>query len=362
MATSFVVPAGGGKHLDMSAPGRFADLKLLREQTADSIMLFEESLPAGTKSTFHLHHHSDEVAWVLEGEMTFRIGDDVSVGGPGTCAFLVRNVPHAWKNSGPRHRARALPLHPGPGRRLPRGDAGAAQPDGRREPGQALQDLQLGNRWPESAMTDDYQRRCYGEISVGTGEKPGIVVVDFQLGFTDPQYPLGGAPLVMRALENTARLLEVARRVGAPVAVCNTAYMNEREMPYWKITAVKQTFLHDHPSTALDPRIYEPSYDLKVTKKGPSIFFETGVANYFMKERVDTMIVTGCNTSGCIRGSALNSFSHRFRTLVPEDCVGDIEEGPHRDNLRDIGRRYVDVTDLAFCIDYLERWGRRNAA
>ena len=162
-------------------------------------------------------------------------------------------------------------------------------------------------------MTDDYQRRSYGEISVGTGEKPGIVVVDFQLGFTDPQYPLGGAPLVMRAVENTAKLLQVARRVGVPVAVCNTAYMNEREMPYWKITAVKQTFLHDHPSTALDPRIYEPTYDLKVTKKGPSIFFETGVANYFMKERVDTMIVTGCNTSGCIRGSALDAFSHRFR-------------------------------------------------
>ena len=81
-----------------------------------------------------------------------------------------------------------------------------------------------------------------------------------------------------------------------------------------------------------------------------------------MKERVDTMIVTGCNTSGCIRGSALDSFSHRFRTLVPEDCVGDIEEQPHKDNLRDIGRRYVDVTDLAFCVDYLERWGKRNSA
>jgi quercetin dioxygenase-like cupin family protein len=103
MATSkgFVVPAGGGRHLDMSAPGRFADLKLLREQTADSVMLFEESLPAGTKSTFHLHRDSDEIAWVLEGEMTFKIGDEVSVGGPGTCAFLVRKVPHAWKNSGP---------------------------------------------------------------------------------------------------------------------------------------------------------------------------------------------------------------------------------------------------------------------
>jgi len=210
-------------------------------------------------------------------------------------------------------------------------------------------------------MNDDYSRRSYGAIPVGTGEKPGIVVVDFQLGFTDPQYSLGGAPLVMRAVENTAKLLEVARKNGVPVAVCNTAYLNEREMPYWKITAVRETFLHSHPSTRLDPRIYQPDYDVAVTKKGPSIFFQTGVADYFTKERVDTVIITGCNTSGCIRGSALDSFSLRYRTLVPEDCVGDIEEQPHRDNLRDIGRRYVDVVDLAYCVDYLESWGRRNS-
>ncbi len=210
-------------------------------------------------------------------------------------------------------------------------------------------------------MSDDYQRRSYGAIPVGTGEKPGIVVVDFQLGFTDPQYPLGGAPLVARAVENTEKLLKVARSAGVPVAVCNTAYLNEREMPYWKITAVRETFLHSHPSTKLDPRIYDPAYDLLVTKKGPSIFFETGVANYFTKERVDTVIVTGCNTSGCIRGTALDSFSLRYRTLVPEDCVGDIEEQPHRDNLRDIGRRYVDVVDLAFCLRYLQDWARRNS-
>jgi quercetin dioxygenase-like cupin family protein len=63
-------------------------------------MLFEETVPAGTKSLFHLHHDSDEVAWVLAGEITFKIGDEVSVGGPGTCAFFPRGVPHAWKNSG----------------------------------------------------------------------------------------------------------------------------------------------------------------------------------------------------------------------------------------------------------------------
>jgi quercetin dioxygenase-like cupin family protein len=96
----FVVPAGGGKHLDMTAPGRFAALNLLGHETNESIMLFEETLPVGTKSLFHLHRDSDEVAWVLAGEITFKIGDEVAVGAPGTCAFFPRNVPHAWKNSG----------------------------------------------------------------------------------------------------------------------------------------------------------------------------------------------------------------------------------------------------------------------
>lgn len=99
-AKGFVVPAGTGKHLDMGAPGRFAALKLLGHETRESIMLFEETVPVGTKSTLHLHHDSDEVAWVLAGEITFQIGDEVSVGGPGTCAFFPRNVPHAWKSTG----------------------------------------------------------------------------------------------------------------------------------------------------------------------------------------------------------------------------------------------------------------------
>jgi len=98
--TGFVVPAGGGTHLDMESPGRFAALKLFGHETGESIMMFEETVPPGTKSWFHLHCDSDEVAWVLEGEITFKIGEEVSVGGPGTCAFFPRNVPHAWKNTG----------------------------------------------------------------------------------------------------------------------------------------------------------------------------------------------------------------------------------------------------------------------
>jgi len=74
--------------------------KLLGEATDGSIMLFEEVVPTRTKSTFHLHHDSDEVAYVLSGDVTFKIGGKVTVGGPGTCAFMPRGVPHAWKSTG----------------------------------------------------------------------------------------------------------------------------------------------------------------------------------------------------------------------------------------------------------------------
>ena len=99
-AEGLVVPAGGGRHLNSPTPGRSFALKLLGRETNESIMMFEETLPAGTASLFHLHRDSDEVAWVLAGEFTFMIGDAVTVGGPGTCAFMPRDVPHAWKNTG----------------------------------------------------------------------------------------------------------------------------------------------------------------------------------------------------------------------------------------------------------------------
>jgi quercetin dioxygenase-like cupin family protein len=99
-AKGFVVPAGGGKHFASPTPGRCFDLKLLGGETGESIMMFEETLPPGTTSLHHLHHDSDEVAWVLDGEITFKIGDEVIIGGPGTCAFMPRGVAHAWKNTG----------------------------------------------------------------------------------------------------------------------------------------------------------------------------------------------------------------------------------------------------------------------
>jgi len=100
MAMQGIVVQPGQGPVSSFTPGRSIVLKLLGSATGDSIMMFEETIPAGTKSTFHLHRESDEVAYVLSGEVTFKIGDEVTIGGPGTCAFMPRGVPHAWKSSG----------------------------------------------------------------------------------------------------------------------------------------------------------------------------------------------------------------------------------------------------------------------
>jgi quercetin dioxygenase-like cupin family protein len=83
------------------AAGRSTALKLAGRQTRDRIMLFEETAPVGTDTTFHLHHDGDEVAYVLSSEISVETGNEFSVGGPGTCAFLPGGVPHAWNNTAP---------------------------------------------------------------------------------------------------------------------------------------------------------------------------------------------------------------------------------------------------------------------
>ena len=98
-AKGLVVQPGEGAVWNMS-PGRLAALKLQNAETAESVMAFEETAPAGTDTTFHLHYDSDELIYVLSGEFTFKIDDRVTIGGPGTCAFIPRGVPHAWKNTG----------------------------------------------------------------------------------------------------------------------------------------------------------------------------------------------------------------------------------------------------------------------
>ena len=95
-APDIVIPASR----DPAPPIRSLSLKLRGGETGESIMIFEETIPTGIKSVFHLHHDSDEVAYALSGEVTFKIGEEITVGGPGTCTFMPRGIPHAWMSTG----------------------------------------------------------------------------------------------------------------------------------------------------------------------------------------------------------------------------------------------------------------------
>ncbi|WP_424812332.1 isochorismatase family protein [Roseococcus sp. YIM B11640] len=208
---------------------------------------------------------------------------------------------------------------------------------------------------------DIYAARGYGSREIGFGEKPGLVVIDFQIGFTDPAYPLGGAPMVERAVENTARVMRVAKQAGIPIIACVVAFDGPRGAPHWKIESVFD-MQAGNPATRLDPRIAAEEPDVVMSKTAPSIFFGTAAGAILTRERVDTVIVTGCITSGCVRASIVDAFSLGFRVQVPEDCVGDQDRVAHEQNLTDVGRRYADIIDADRAIAAIQAWSRRNSA
>ena len=203
------------------------------------------------------------------------------------------------------------------------------------------------------SVTDNYTAAGYSASDIDAGTRPAVLVVDLQRGFTDPLFPMGTLPMIHSATERTAELLHVARAARIPVATCYTAYGSEADMPRWKVKAVREEFFHGHPCTEMDPRIHDAAYDFNFCKSGPSIFFLTPLVTFLIKQQVDTVIVTGCTTSGCVRASIIDAFSYGFRVLVPADCCGDADESGHAANLADVARRYAQISSGAAMADYL---------
>jgi maleamate amidohydrolase len=201
-------------------------------------------------------------------------------------------------------------------------------------------------------VTDRYREVGYESGEIPGGQRPAVLVVDFQRAFTDPAYPLGGLPLIHAARDRTAGLLGLARARRVPVAACYTAYGSAADMPLWKVKPVREEFFYGHPCTAMDPKIDHPDH-FTYCKNAPSMFFQTPLVTFLVKQRVDTVIVTGCTTSGCVRATVVDAFSYGFRVLVADECCGDVDEGQHRSNLHDVGRRYADVLSLESVAAYL---------
>jgi maleamate amidohydrolase len=200
---------------------------------------------------------------------------------------------------------------------------------------------------------DPFVAAGYGAKEVGFGRKAAVLVVDFQLGFTDGVSPMARSAHVDAAVERTSEFLTAARALGVPVLHTVVAYAGPEELGYWKPSNLVE-FTPGSPQTQVDPRVFANS-DTVVTKRFPSAFFGTDVASILRFWDVDTVVIAGCVTSGCIRASTIDAFSHGFRTIVAQDCCGDHDPVAHEQNLRDVGRRYADVLDADEILAALRR-------
>ena len=191
---------------------------------------------------------------------------------------------------------------------------------------------------------------------VGFGRRPAVLVVDFIVGFTDKRSPLAAA--FDREVAATRKLLAAARGRGLPVFFTTTVYdreMREAGVFVRKVPSLR-TLQEGSRWVAIDPRLALRRDEIVLAKKYASAFFGTALASTLTALGVDTLIVAGCTTSGCIRASVVDAMQHGFRTIVPRECVGDRAAGPHQANLVDIDGKYGDVMGLA---DVLRRLGKR---
>jgi len=205
----------------------------------------------------------------------------------------------------------------------------------------------------ELAATDPWFRHGYGQRRIEPGERPAVLVIDLQYAFTDPAFVAGGADLIARATDNTARVLGVARDAGIPVFQTNVQWRTPRELGLWPVKLPFTAEITPGSRWAqIDERVWNKS-DVLLPKHWPSFFCGTPLHSLLTAAGCDTVIVTGCTTSGCVRATTVDAFSAGFRTLVPEDCVGDQGRDAHESNLRDVHRRYAEVTSADEVIAYL---------
>lgn len=189
--------------------------------------------------------------------------------------------------------------------------------------------------------------------SVGFGRRPCILVVDLTNGFTDPGSPLGSELSPVIAANN--ELLEVARARGIPIIFSVVSYDHPREAGLWMKKVPSLGILATGSGTErIDARLHPRPDEQVLVKKYGSCFFGTALASQFTATAIDTVIVTGVSTSGCVRATVVDAMQHGFRAIIPREAVGDRSSEQHEANLFDMEAKYGDVLGLAKVKDYFQ--------
>ncbi|HGM4641915.1 TPA: N-carbamoylsarcosine amidohydrolase [Serratia marcescens] len=192
---------------------------------------------------------------------------------------------------------------------------------------------------------------------IGFGRRPALLAIDFMQAYTTEGAPLF-APGVVSAVEESRELLACARRTGIPVIHTHIRYHagHFADGGLWvKKAPVMKDMVAGNPLAAFCPPVAPLANEVVLSKQYASAFFGTALAPLLVAQGIDTLLMIGCSTSGCIRASAVDAVQHGFRAMVVRECVGDRHPGPHEANLFDIDSKYGDVVHKREALDYLNR-------
>jgi nicotinamidase-related amidase len=214
-----------------------------------------------------------------------------------------------------------------------------------------------------------YARAGFGRRS-GLGSRPALLIIDVQYRTVgraqlpieesiEREYPTSCGEMGWRAVASISELLGAARSAGVPVmyphvapkAAVDAGRTGEKIPTLMEIDAAGYELVAE---VAPEPG------DVLIPKRHPSAFFATALVSYLVDAGVDTVLLTGCTTSGCVRATATDAFAYNFRCAVVEDCVYDRSVTSHRVNLFDIDSKYADVIPLADALAYVASCGRRE--
>ena len=222
---------------------------------------------------------------------------------------------------------------------------------------------------PTMTTSDQTARQIFEQVRAnpararfGFGDKLALVNVDPQKSYTRPDLYKTAYITDPRQMEHINGISKAARAKGLPVIWTHVAYMeNAADAGVWGTRTDTpdslQNIKYDSDRTEFDDRLeIDRAVDAVYTKRMPSAFFETPLNSFLTWHKVDTVIVTGGSTSGCVRATAVDSLSFGYRTIVPIECVADKHESYHFANLTDLLIKYADVVDVAEVYAAIERY------
>jgi len=206
---------------------------------------------------------------------------------------------------------------------------------------------------PQESAEENY--RAVFRNRLGFGKRPAIVAIDFVCSYTTLGAPFF-AEGVVQAVAETRALFAHARRLGVPILHTRPIYHSSGRdggLFVQKVPALR-AMVRGEPMAEFDPAMTPLADEIVFEKAYPSSFFGTSLAPTLTAEGIDTVILVGCSTSGCVRATAVDAMQFGFRPIVVRQCVGDRHPGPHEAALFDIDAKYGDVEDVDTVVAYLE--------